>query len=752
MDLKEFLQVLYKGVGPGALSVTILSNGKLQTKWFTSEQLVEMAEYIQKAGRKFNTHIGINPRAKVLGTWSRGDADDVTCVVAKYQDFDVSSRAHKETRLPANTEELLAFLKELPEQPTILVDSGNGVHGYWVLEEPFLIRTDDDRAYVQKIMRDHEAYVNQLAFGKYGWKFNSVADLARMLRAPETTNFKTDEHQTCSVIWSSDVRYKIEDFETAEKTISVSCPEENDFSLVGTGSSEDLLNQCEFMAHCRDHAAELTEPVWFAAITNLAQTLNGQKSCHEISRPYPRYTYEETEQKYERAVKQDKPITCEYIHDKLGFHCSKDCGVKTPVSLVHPQKVLPGPWEEPLPFDDFQLPVFPVDALPKPIADYVTALAESTQTPVDMAATCALAVLAVCQQGKFRIQAKADWSEPLNLFVLNVMEPSERKSAVENAMVRPINLYETEQNRENAGAIEGSRMRKRILEKRQRAIEDQVSKGKADMEDVKKIAQEIADFKEMTPIKLYVDDITTEKLTSVLANNSGRAAILSTEGGIFDTLSGIYTKNVNIDVMLKGYSGDSIRVDRIGRDSESILNPALTVLLMAQPSVLSGVMQNNTFRGRGLTSRFLYCIPTSFVGKRKYRSTCVPDELTDAYEQRIRNMLEEEYKPTEELITLAPAADELIEAFAEELEPKLIAEYADIADWAGKLIGNTLRIAGLLCRASIWRCDSFLDGIEGMEPLVVSEDIMTNAIRIAMYFTEHAIAAFSLMGADDTIK
>ena len=130
----------------------------------------------------------------------------------------------------------------------------------------------------------------------------------------------------------------------------------------------------------------------------------------------------------------------------------------------------------------------------------------------------------------------------------------------------------------------------------------------------------------------------------------------------------------------------------------------------------------------------------------------MPDELTDAYEQRIRNMLEEEYKPTEELITLAPAADELIEAFAEELEPKLIAEYADIADWAGKLIGNTLRIAGLLCRASIWRCDSFLDGIEGMEPLVVSEDIMTNAIRIAMYFTEHAIAAFSLMGADDTIK
>jgi hypothetical protein len=116
------------------------------------------------------------------------------------------------------------------------------------------------------------------------------------------------------------------------------------------------------------------------------------------------------------------------------------------------------------------------------------------------------------------------------------------------------------------------------------------------------MAEEIAGYKEMKPMKLYVDDITTEKLTSVLADNNGRAAILSTEGGIFDTLAGAYSKTVNIDVMLKGYSGDSIRVDRIGRNSESIMNPALTVLLMVQPSVLSGLMQNGVFRGRGLNS------------------------------------------------------------------------------------------------------------------------------------------------------
>lgn len=407
----------------------------------------------------------------------------------------------------------------------------------------------------------------------------------------------------------------------------------------------------------------------------------------------------------------------------------------------------PPEWETPIPFDKYDLPTFPIDTLPPQIGAYVSALSESTQTPVDMAATSAIAVMSVCMQGKFKIRAKADWTEPVNTFVLDVMNPSERKSAVQNAMIRPLNMYEAECNSRNAASIEACKMQKRILERRQKALEDQAAKGKATADDVRKIAEEIAEYKEMKPMKLYVDDITTEKLTSVLADNNGRTAILSTEGGIFDTLSGSYSKTVNIDVMLKGYSGDSIRVDRIGRNSESILNPALTVLLMVQPSVLSGLMQNGTFRGRGLTARFLYCIPTSFVGKRKYRSTAVPDDVYVAYERCIRNLLEDEND--EEIITLSPEADKMIENFAEKLEPKLKAEYADISDWAGKLTGSILRIAALLCRTSTVRNHDFL---EIPEPLSVSGDIMTKAIRIGEYFTEHAKAAFMLMGADPILR
>ena len=419
--------------------------------------------------------------------------------------------------------------------------------------------------------------------------------------------------------------------------------------------------------------------------------------------------------------------------------------VKTDPSYVDPQEFktgIPSKWEEPIPFGKYTIMPFPADALPDDIADYVKAVAESTQTPVDMAGTAALAAVAVCTQGKYKIRGKADWVEPLNGYFIVINPPSERKSAVEHSIVKPLDAYENQYNTRNAGAVEASKMRKHILEKRQKAIEDKVSKGNAEMEELDRIAQEVADFEEVRPLQLYVDDITTEKLVSVMSANKGRAALVSSEGGIFDTLAGIYTKNVNIDVMLKGYSGDPIRVDRIGRESENIMDPALTILLMAQPNVLSEVMRNTTFRGRGLTARFLYSMPTSFVGTRDFRSRPVSDECYRRYEQKIVNLLEDEYTRTAEIITLSDQASELLAAFAAELEPRLAGDLAEMSDWAGKLVGNVLRIAGLLCRAGVFRSHDFLDDVE---PLVVEGQTMGNAIKLGKYYLNHAQAIYSVL-------
>ncbi len=754
METSEFLLKVYGTLHGGYLSVTTLEkDGKARTKWFDFGQLDEMAAYAVESGKTYNTYFGVNPRVKNLGEHLRGSNKDIAAVIGTYTDFDIKGDAHKEKNLPETKEELMAFLMSLPKVPTAIVESGNGIHTYWLFDEIYYIRNESDRVYAERILKGWESFVKEEAFREYGWKFDSVSDLPRMLRAVGTLNHKTAELPVCKVTSFSENRVSPSDFDeyTSVQPVkkSAGSTETDSFALMGTGSGRDLIESCVFLQHCRDDAENLPEPVWYAAITNLAQTADGESVIHEISSPYPGYTHAETQRKYIHAAQENKPVTCEYIKNHLRFNCGRDCGVKTPVTLVHTEKQAESAWEKPIPFDECSLPEFPVDALPKVIADYVVALAESTQTPVDMAASSALPVISVCIQGKYKVRAKADWYEPVNTFVLNIMEPSERKSAVENAMVRPINKFESEINTQNAAEIESSKMRGRIMERRQKALEDQAAKGKDVKAELDSIVQEITAHREKKPLRLYVDDVTTEKLTQVLSDNDGRAAILSTEGGIFDTLAGIYTRNVNIDVILKGYSGDCIKVDRIGRCSESVMDPALTILLMAQPSVLSGLMKNDTFRGRGLTARFLYCIPASYVGSRKYRSAPVPDEVSRAYEIQIRNMLEDEYSNEPEIITLSPESDRMIETFAGELEPKLKEEYSDISDWAGKLIGNTHRIAGLLCRASVFRSHDFLDV---PEPLVIDAATMANAIRIARYFISHAKAAFSLMGADNTIK
>ena len=403
---------------------------------------------------------------------------------------------------------------------------------------------------------------------------------------------------------------------------------------------------------------------------------------------------------------------------------------------------------DPIPLDGMTVPAFPVDALPEDIRAYVLAVAESTQTPVDVAACAALAVLSIGMQGKYAVRPKPDWTEPVNTFIAVFMPPSERKSAVCAAMGKPMNDYEKEWNRQHAADIEFSRSQRSILERKLRALEDQAAKGKASMDDVRAASDELSAFRNWKPLRYYGDDVTTEKLVSMIAENGGRAAIFSPEGGIFDLLKGMYTRYVNIDVFLKGYSGDPIRVDRIGRESKVIYDPVLTVMLMAQPSVLAGVMENGNFRGRGLTARFLYCIPESNVGKRKYRSEPIPQDAWRRYERCIRNVLADEPKYQPEVITLSPEADQMLEAFSEELEPKLKTEYAAISDWAGKLVGNTVRIAALLCSSEVFVTRDFLDAWNSC----ISGRTMADAIRIARYFIEHAKAAFSLLGANEGIQ
>ena len=157
------------------------------------------------------------------------------------------------------------------------------------------------------------------------------------------------------------------------------------------------------------------------------------------------------------------------------------------------------------------------------------------------------------------------------------------------------------------------------------------------------------------------------------------------------------------------------------------------------------------------------------AGRRRYQTQDVPPKVDQAYKKLIQNLLTDEYpsEPTRvPVIVLSAGASAMHREFYEEMEHLQGTEfqnYPALQEWAGKLPGNVLRIAGLLSRV---KADFHYPSIENpfddflfeeddwdvfcrnSTSLEVDAETMASAVAIGRYFLECARPAFSIMGAD----
>lgn len=396
----------------------------------------------------------------------------------------------------------------------------------------------------------------------------------------------------------------------------------------------------------------------------------------------------------------------------------------------------------PLKPEKSQLPAFPVNCLPEPIREYVLAVAAHSQTAVDMAAVIALGTLAVCTQGKFLVQGTPGYFEPLSLYTVVIASPGERKSGVMRDMTQVLYQYEREFNEAREPAIRSCKQKREALQRKINGLErklEQSSGHELEME-LQDLKNQLEDLPEVKPVRFFADDCSSEALTSLLANNNGRFAVISTEGGIFDIMAGRYNSKSNLDVWLKGHCGDAIRVDRLGREAEYIPHPALSAILTIQPSVLDDIMSNDAMNGRGLIARFLYACPQSTIGRRVFTAPPIPVEISTAYQRRIYERMDIQTVDSPFILNLSAKATAVISDYFQEHERFLAGEGQAISDWASKYIGSVLRIAGLLHVA------------EDSEQREITAETMRWAIQIGEYFLAHSSYAYSMMGTDLTIK
>ena len=380
-------------------------------------------------------------------------------------------------------------------------------------------------------------------------------------------------------------------------------------------------------------------------------------------------------------------------------------------------------------------------------------MAENLQVDPGMTAATGLAVASLCVQGKFIINPKPGWVEPLNLYASVIARPSERKTPTLAVMAHPLYSFEKEENERRAPLIDESRMKRDILTKKICNMKDEAAKvnprggKKISFNDITELQYELSDLEReaVKPLRLLADDTTPEALVSLMAANDGKMGIISDEGGIFDTIAGKYSNGkANMDVFLKAYSGSYLRVDRKGRAPEVIEHPMLTMLLMVQPTVLEAIMANDEFAGRGLLARFLYAFPRSLVGHRRYKTAPIPQDVERAYDAAIHALLSIPDLGEARIIKVSPEADQEAERFFNVLEPRLADDFGDLDDlegWAAKYHGQIMRMAGI-----IHCCLHFQEAAQ----VPVSLDTMKAAQTIGGYFLEHTRAAFQIMGLTES--
>lgn len=403
------------------------------------------------------------------------------------------------------------------------------------------------------------------------------------------------------------------------------------------------------------------------------------------------------------------------------------------------------------------VPPFPLEALPAPLRRWADAVAVSLACPPDLPAVLALGAASACVAARYAVRAKADWLEPVNLYLLLGLPSGERKSAAFTPAVRVLREWERERHKAGLAALEESKSKRRELERRLKKAEREAADGGSD-EARAAAVRELAAHRLAEPPRLVTEDFTPEALGVAMSKHAGRMALFSDEAAPLEVLAGRYTDGKPVvELFNKAWTGSPYFCDRVGREPLRVEAPTLTTVLAVQPSCVEALADSDAFKSKGVIARFLFALPVSDVGHRRHDGAPVPVAVQASYDDALRALLALPEDRTEEgdtftprEVTLSHHAREAVLAFQQRLEPRLDpmrGDLAGMADWANKAHGQAVRVAAVL---------HLLDATaQGLDPrgLAVSLETMERALRIVEgYFLPHAMAAHDIMATSPRLR
>lgn len=321
----------------------------------------------QMEGRASAVYVGVQPRPahrydQAPNRWvpARGGAGgnsaydrEIAWVSAVFFDIDVVSPLRQQGH-PASDEELKETLRAaqwLARQDGLALSSaiccsGNG---HYVLAPLIPIAVGS-----AEMARKFVNFCRQLAdsaAGRFpGVRIDAVYNLSRIMRVMGTVNRKGEplpdrpHRRACLVTEpplgrSLALHHMILNAEVQEVVQTVTpLP-------VGLKCNLAKIEECEFIQWCRRYPLDLSEPAWFALISNLAHLEGGIELIHAISAlDGGRYDYADTQRVIERILREGyKPNSCRTImtpamatSGRGVFRCSRieSCPARAPMYMA----------------------------------------------------------------------------------------------------------------------------------------------------------------------------------------------------------------------------------------------------------------------------------------------------------------------------------------------------------------------------------------------------------------------------------
>jgi len=432
-----------------------------------------------------------------------------------------------------------------------------------------------------------------------------------------------------------------------------------------------------------------------------------------------------------------------------------------------------------------QTPMQPIDSIPtfntdmhnwvvpRSIRDLVREIGHETGYDHFTSLIAVVCIIDICLGGRFKINVKNGWEEPLNLYCLMIAPSGRRKSAFIKPFKKIIlKFIEKQQRRYDAEALSDKRnsdFYKAFRKVQGKEIYAEIIKasrlscGRIDHEKANSLLRSYDEeldrvegysSQDKSVFQILIDSFTAKGLIDVMGAQDGYAAILEEEPRFLVDLQ----KDIDsvIGIFLKAYDGE--RYSRNSGFRQKVLHHLCMTIFVAIQSEIAGDLyvtsgkKAKRLEAQGFMARFMPIFAGATMGWLGHAHYSIPETRFlkgmigepfsfDHFEATLHEMLENffPYGRKREIRSLSLSKDALkmLEQFSMgNMMLSQCEDYKSMEAFLKKLHGMACRIAGILhiwTKYPDWACE-------------IEADTMALAINIAQTLITHALYAFSPSG------